>query len=59
MDESPPYDWARALSSTDDVCVSLPLWLYPPEAAKLVLSERARRGLMQNDPEPIGDPEFS
>lgn len=59
MDESPPYDWARALRATDDETVSLPLWEYPAVAAKLVLSERARRGLLQSDPEPAGDPEYS
>lgn len=36
-----------------------PLWLFPPDYRLAVLSERRRRGLMQIDPEPIGDAEFS
>jgi len=59
MDASPPYNWARALRETDDWTLSLPLWGWPPEVRPLVLSERARRGLLQSDPEPTGDPEFS
>lgn len=59
LDEAEPYNWARALRDTDDDTVSLPLWVYPPEARKAVESERARRGLLRYDPEPIGDPEFS
>ena len=59
LDRSEPYNWVRALRGTDDQTVSVPLWEYPPEARSAVLSERRRRNILQGDPEPVGDPEFS
>lgn len=48
-----------ALRNAVDSEVAAPLWEYPPAARTAVLSERARRGILQLDPEPIGDPEYS
>lgn len=59
LDASEPYNWARALGEAADETVALGLWNFPPESRAAVLSERARRNLLQNDPEPIGDPEYS
>jgi hypothetical protein len=42
-----------------DEYVALPLWEFPPAYALHVLSERRRRNILQHDPEPIGDPEYS
>ena len=59
LDASEPYNWARALRGALDETVRFPLWEFPPEARKAVLSERARRGFNNPDPEPIGDPEYT
>ena len=42
-----------------DERLSAPLWDWPPEARPYVLSQRRRRGILQGDPEPSGDPEYS
>jgi hypothetical protein len=42
-----------------DEYVTLPLWEFHPSYRPLVLSERRRRRVLQHDPEPIGDPEYS
>jgi hypothetical protein len=39
--------------------LSLGLWIFTPDEIPAVLSERRRRNLLQGDPEPIGDPEYS
>jgi hypothetical protein len=49
----------KVLANATDVFVSQPLWAFHPFYRPLVLTERARRQLLQNDPEPSGDPEFS
>lgn len=43
--------------SDEDVCA--PLWEFDPEDRPLILSERRRRHLLNNDPEPIGDHEYT
>jgi len=48
-----------ALRMASDEYVSLPLWEFHPHYALHVLSERRRRNLLQHDPEPIGDPEYT
>lgn len=48
-----------ALSHASDEFVRSPLWEFSPHIRSAVLHERRRRNIMQDDPEPIGDPEFS
>lgn len=48
----------RILVDASDEYLRQPLWDFHPSYRPLVLSERARRGLI-TDPEPIGDPEYS
>jgi hypothetical protein len=43
LDESPPYNWARALKGAADDTIRRPLWEFPPEASKAVMHERAVR----------------
>ncbi|MDX3551005.1 hypothetical protein PV729_04330 [Streptomyces europaeiscabiei] len=50
---------AEILRGSADEEVSRPLWSFLPEEAPIVLSERRRRNILQGDPEPIGDPEYS
>jgi len=45
LDASPPYNWVRALRESYDETVRMPLWEFPPEAAKAVLHQRRRRGM--------------
>jgi hypothetical protein len=53
MAGSPVLDhFKEALPFASDEAVALPLWEYAPEARKAVLSERRRRGLLQ-DPEDV------
>lgn len=47
------------LRTASDEYVALPLWEFHPYIRPHVLSERRRRNVLQNDPEPIGDPEYS
>lgn len=49
----------RALIEASDELIRSPLWGFPPNYRRGVLSERARRGFLNNDPEPIGDAEYS
>lgn len=42
-----------------DADVAIPLWDWPASWALAVLSERRRRGILQHDPEPIGDAEYA
>jgi hypothetical protein len=42
-----------------DEYVARPLWEFHPHVRAHVLSERKRRNLLQYDPEPIGDAEYS
>ncbi|WP_037664948.1 hypothetical protein [Streptomyces albidoflavus] len=43
--------------SDEDVCA--PLWEFFPAYRPYILSERRRRNLLNNDPEPIGDHEYT
>jgi hypothetical protein len=52
-----PAGGSPALGSDD--LVRRPLWEFPPRDRLAVLTERARRGFLTNDPEPIGDPEYA
>lgn len=45
--------------SAADEWLTQPLWNFHPSYRLLILSERQRRGLLQGDPEPIGDPEYT
>jgi hypothetical protein len=47
------------LRMASDEYVARPLWEFHPSYRSLVLSERRRRNVLQHDPEPIGDPEYS
>lgn len=38
-----PEAWARVMRGASDEAVRAPLWKYPPEARRAVLSARARR----------------
>jgi hypothetical protein len=49
----------KVLANSSDEFVGQPLWAFHPYYRPHVLTERARRHLLQNDPEPSGDPEFS
>lgn len=57
LDQSAPYDWARAFQGASDETVRRPLWEFPPEARAAQMHERRRR--FKFDDEPIGDPEYS
>lgn len=50
---------AGALRIAEDEFVALPLWEFRPHSVPLVLTERRRRNILQHDPEPIGDPEYT
>jgi hypothetical protein len=50
---------AAILGRATDGCLRMPLWGFHPYYRPLVLSERRRRNILQGDPEPIGDPEYS
>jgi hypothetical protein len=54
-----PLTDERILRGMPDATIGRPLWTFPPNHALLVLSERRRRNILQGDPEPIGDPEYS
>jgi hypothetical protein len=47
------------LARSSDESLARPLWLFHPYYRPFVLSERARRRVLQNDPEPSGDPEYT
>jgi hypothetical protein len=49
----------RTFRGASDGYIRRPLWEFHPYVRPLVLSERARRGFLTIDPEPIGDPEYS
>lgn len=49
----------RALGRATDEFVALPLWSFHPHYRPFVLVERKRRNILQNDPEPTGDSEYS
>jgi hypothetical protein len=51
--------WRVAVRGVLDEEIRRPLWEFPPDAASAVLSERAKRHILQNDPEPTGDSEYS
>ncbi|MGX1133208.1 hypothetical protein RKD49_005398 [Streptomyces glaucescens] len=56
------YQRARVatwLRGATDEAVSRPLWDFHPYYRPAVLTERKRRNILQSDPEPIGDPEYS
>lgn len=50
---------AQMLRVAPNEVVSAPLWDVRPADRTAVLHERARRGLLQDDAEPIGDPEYT
>lgn len=54
-----PDTLRAALKLVSDELVSSPLWGFLPSERSAVLSERARRSLLQHDPEPSGDPEYN
>lgn len=58
LSESQRKTAVRILVDASDEYLRQPLWDFHPSYRPLVLSERARRGLI-TDPEPIGDPEYS
>ncbi|MGV9659131.1 hypothetical protein ACWDR5_19465 [Streptomyces koyangensis] len=47
------------LASASDGYLRLPLWDFHPSYRPYILSERRRRNLLTNDPEPIGDHEYT
>jgi hypothetical protein len=49
----------RDISALADETIGSGLWNFPPEIRPVVLSERRKRNILQGDPEPVGDPEFS
>ncbi|WP_199931271.1 hypothetical protein [Streptomyces sp. CB02923] len=49
LDQSTPYDWARALKGAADDNVASPLWEFPPQARKAVIHERRRRFGVDDD----------
>lgn len=50
---------AELLRGASDAELSGPLWWWPVADRPAVLSERAKRGILQIDPEPIGDSEYT
>ena len=52
------YDWKHALAKADDYTIGLPLWNFPPEARKWVISERKRRWGVIEEEEDIPDPDY-
>jgi hypothetical protein len=59
LTESQRTQAAGVLCIASDEYVALPLWEFHPHYVLHVLSERKRRNILQNDPEPIGDPEYA
>lgn len=53
------FTYRQFLRVVPDDEIRRPLWEFPPRQRKAVLSERARRGFISHDPEPIGDHEYS
>lgn len=49
----------ESLRTGSDELMALPLWVFSPTDAPTILSERRRRNILQSDPEPTGDPEYS
>lgn len=54
-----PDLWRASLRLMPVWYVARPLWEFMPKHRAAVLSERRRRSILQGDPEPAGDPEFS
>lgn len=50
---------AELLGAAPDDEIRRPLWTFLPEEVPTVQHERRRRNILQGDPEPIGDPEYS
>jgi len=42
-DKPKPFNWRGALRWMSDETIKQPLWCFPPEAVKPVISERRRR----------------
>jgi hypothetical protein len=59
LSETQRTQTAGVLRMATDEYVALPLWEFHPWQRPAVLNERRRRNLLQTDPEPTGDPEFS
>ncbi|MEU4005639.1 hypothetical protein AB0F32_24505 [Streptomyces albidoflavus] len=47
------------MAEADNEYIAAPLWEFHPLFRLAVLSERRRRHLLNNDPEPIGDNEYT
>lgn len=47
------------LRFASDEYLRLPLWEFHPHLVPLVLSARRRSQVLQHDPEPTGDPEYT
>jgi hypothetical protein len=49
----------RFMSGAAEEYLGRPLWEFHPYYRSAVLNERRRRRILQSDPEPSGDPEYS
>jgi hypothetical protein len=47
------------ISSLSDETIRRPLWEFTPDERPAVIHERRRRNILQGDPEPSGDSEYS
>lgn len=50
---------AKIMGTASDEYLAQPLWEFHPAYRSVVLSARRRRNILQIDPEPIGDSEYS
>ncbi len=50
---------AKIIGGASDEYLGRPLWDFHPYYRPLILSERKRRNILQHDPEPSGDPEYT
>ena len=59
LTESQRVVTSKILGRASDEYLARPLWEFHPYYRPFVLTVRARRKLLQHDPEPIGDSEYS
>jgi hypothetical protein len=59
MEPIPAEEWAEHYKGVSDEVISAPLWTFLPANIPHVMHERRQRNILQLDPEPIGDPEYS
>jgi hypothetical protein len=59
LNETQRVNVVAVLARASDEYLAQPLWNFHPYYAPFVLSARARRNVLQHDPEPSGDPEYS